>query len=318
MEIKGIYEPFFQVNAGIIIDDAYDIHKRLVYDEYITSNKIEYIYAQDNDISNFSFLSKVRYISLNKDCENYDFLNKYTNIEGISLYASTFNKMNSYDFKRLEKLCIIFDEEIKMKLPNIKALKLNACMYEPKQLDFKNLTCVKELVLMGFKKINNLEFLPLNISNLIIDYCPKLSDINYLVSLKNLVSLQLVDCNKINNVDKIVCNLKKLDTFSIYSDETSKCGHFGNLNFINDMPNLKKIKTDYMVDNNNLKPLLKLEDVTLLKWKKYYNLRDKDLPHKFVLVKKGKNEVTFENIEKLENGINNQNIIWNDGLIDIK
>lgn len=318
MEIKGIYEPFFQVNAGIIIDDAYDIHKRLVYDEYITSNKIEYIYAQDNDISNFSFLSKVRYISLNKDCENYDFLNKYTNIECISLYASTFNKMNSYDFKRLEKLCIIFDEEIKMKLPNIKALKLNACMYEPKQLDFKNLTCVKELVLMGFKKINNLEFLPLNISNLIIDYCPKLSDINYLVSLKNLVSLQLVDCNKINNVDKIVCNLKKLDTFSIYSDETSKCGHFGNLNFINNMPNLKKIKTDYMVDNNNLKPLLKLKDVTLLKWKKYYNLRDKDLPHKFVLVKKGKNEVTFENIEKLENGINNQNIIWNDGLIDIK
>ena len=57
MEIKEIYEPFFQENAGIIIDDAYDIHKRLVYDKYITSNKIEYIYAQDNDISNFSFLS---------------------------------------------------------------------------------------------------------------------------------------------------------------------------------------------------------------------------------------------------------------------
>lgn len=288
MEIKEIYEPFFQENAGIIIDDAYDIHKRLVYDKYITSNKIEYIYAQDNDISNFSFLSKVKYISLNKDCENYVFLNKYTNIEGIRLYASTFNKMNSYDFKRLEKLYFIFDEEIKMTLPNIKALKFNACMYEPKQLDFKNLTYVKELVLMGFKKINNLEFLPLNISNLIIDYCPKLSDINYLVNLKNLVSLQLVDCNKINNVDKIVFDLKKLDTFSIYSDETFKSGHFSDLNFINDMPNLKKLKTDYMVDNNNLKPLLKLEDVTLLKWKKYYNLRDKDLPHKFVLVKKGK------------------------------
>ena len=287
MEIKEIYEPFFQENAGIIIDDAYDIHKRLVYDKYITSNKIEYIYAQDNDISNFSFLSKVKYISLNKDCENYVFLNKYTNIEGIRLYASTFNKMNSYDFKRLEKLYIIFDEEIKMTLPNIKALKFNACMYEPKQLDFKNLTYVKELVLMGFKKINNLEFLPLNISNLIIDYRPKLSDINYLVNLKNLVSLQLVDCNKINNVDKIVFDLKKLDTFSIYSDETFKSGHFSDLNFINDMPNLKKLKTDYMVDNNNLKPLLKLEDVTLLKWKKYYNLRDKDLPHKFVLVKKG-------------------------------
>lgn len=240
MEIKEIYEPFFQENAGIIIDDAYDIHKRLVYDKYITSNKIEYIYAQDNDISNFSFLSKVKYISLNKDCENYAFLNKYTNIEGISLYASTFNKMNSYDFKRLEKLYIIFDEEIKMTLPNIKALKFNACMYEPKQLDFKNLTYVKELVLMGFKKINNLEFLPLNISNLIIDYCPKLSDINYLVNLKNLVSLQLVDCNKINNVDKIVFDLKKLDTFSIYSDETFKSGHFSDLNFINDMPNLKK------------------------------------------------------------------------------
>lgn len=314
MEIKEIYEPFFQENAGIIIDDAYDIHKRLVYDKYITSNKIEYIYAQDNDISNFSFLSKVKYISLNKDCENYVFLNKYTNIEGISLYVSTFNKMNSYDFKRLEKLYIIFDEEIKMTLPNIKALKFNACMYEPKQLDFKNLTYVKELVLMGFKKINNLEFLPLNISNLIIDYCPKLSDINYLVNLKNLVSLQLVDCNKINNVDKIVFDLKKLDTFSIYSDETFKSGHFSDLNFINDMPNLKKLKTDYMVDNNNLKPLLKLEDVTLLKWKKYYNLRDKDLPHKFVLVKKGENEVAFENVEKLENGINNQNIIWNDKL----
>jgi len=314
MEIKEIYEPFFQENAGIIIDDAYDIHKRLVYDKYITSNKIEYIYAQDNDISNFSFLSKVKYISLNKDCENYVFLNKYTNIEGISLYASTFNKMNSYDFKRLEKLYIIFDEEIKMTLPNIKALKFNACMYEPKQLDFKNLTYVKELVLMGFKKINNLEFLPLNISNLIIDYCPKLSDINYLVNLKNLVSLQLVDCNKINNVDKIVFDLKKLDTFSIYCDETFKSGHFSDLNFINDMPNLKKLKTDYMVDNNNLKPLLKLEDVTLLKWKKYYNLRDKDLPHKFVLVKKGENEVAFENVEKLENGINNQNIIWNDKL----
>lgn len=314
MEIKEIYESFFQENAGIIIDDAYDIHKRLVYDKYITSNKIEYIYAQDNDISNFSFLSKVKYISLNKDCENYVFLNKYTNIEGIRLYASTFNKMNSYDFKRLEKLYIIFDEEIKMTLPNIKALKFNACMYEPKQLDFKNLTYVKELVLMGFKKNNNLEFLPLNISNLIIDYCPKLSDINYLVNLKNLVSLQLVDCNKINNVDKIVFDLKKLDTFSIYSDETFKSGHFSDLNFINDMPNLKKLKTDYMVDNNNLKPLLKLEDVTLLKWKKYYNLRDKDLPHKFVLVKKGENEVAFENVEKLENGINNQNIIWNDKL----
>ena len=314
MEIKEIYEPFFQENAGIIIDDAYDIHKRLVYDKYITSNKIEYIYAQDNDISNFSFLSKVKYISLNKDCENYVFLNKYTNIEGISLYESSFNKMNSYDFKRLEKLYIIFDEEIKMTLPNIKALKFNACMYEPKQLDFKNLTYVKELVLMGFKKINNLEFLPLNISNLIIDYCPKLSDINYLVNLKNLVSLQLVDCNKINNVDKIVFDLKKLDTFSIYSDETFKSGHFSDLDSINDMPNLKKLKTDYMVDNNNLKPLLKLEDVTLLKWKKYYNLRDKDLPHKFVLVKKGENEVAFENVEKLENGINNQNIIWNDKL----
>ena len=60
MEIKEIYETFFQANAGIIIDDAYDIHKRLVYDEYITLHKIEYIYAQDNDISNFSFLSKVK------------------------------------------------------------------------------------------------------------------------------------------------------------------------------------------------------------------------------------------------------------------
>lgn len=109
--------------------------------------------------------------------------------------------------------------------------------------------------------------------------------------------------------------MKYLEKLRIYSDTFPKRKRLNNLNFIIALNNLKKFDTDYIIKDGNLTPLMKLDDTSILTWKKYYNLKDRDLPHKDVLYRIDNNgHFVRKKLNEIDNGKENENIIWLDSL----
>ena len=311
MYIKETYNDFFQKESGIVIDDAYDLSKKNAYYKYIEENAIKFVHSQDNDISNLLYFPLIEYISIPRDAYNIECLYQLIHIKGIRIYVSLFNKLDVSRFKYLEKLDLVFDEKLKNELPNVRHLKLEVYSYEPDLCCVHNAQSLKELYLESFKKIDRLENINEELVSLSLDYCLKLKDISSIVKCKNLERLCIIDCNKIEGLYECLGECKSIKELKLYSKETNKINHLKSLNFIEKTP-IKQFKTDYIIDDNDLTPLKKLDDVIILRWKNEYNLSDKELPHISVLFSLDNGSVVLKKVDEIDGGINNLNIIWND------
>lgn len=101
----------------------------------------------------------------------------------------------------------------------------------------------------------------------------------------------------------------------IFSKTTSSKKSLNSLNFIKMLKKLKRFETDYIIKDGDLMPLMNLNDTSILSWKKYYNVRDKDLPHKNVLYKTdNSHNFIMKNLKEINNGKDNENIIWFDDI----
>lgn len=278
MYIKETYNDFFQKESGIVIDDAYDLYKRKVYCKYIEENKIRFVHSQDNDISNLLYFPLIEYVSLPRDAYNIECVYQLNHIKGIRIYVSLFNRLDISKLKKLEKLNLVFDEKLKAELPDVSNLKLEVYNYEPDLSCLDNVPKLKELYLESFKKIDRLGNINEGLTSLSLEYCLRLKDVSSVLKCKDLERLCIIDCNMIVGLYECLCEFKSIKELELYSKETNRINHLKSLNFMKKIP-IKRFKTDYIIDDNDLSLLKQLDDVAILRWRNKYNLYDKDLPH---------------------------------------
>jgi hypothetical protein len=111
-----------------------------------------------------------------------------------------------------------------------------------------------------------------------VDYCRKLKSINGLACLANLETLKICDCNGLENLEEFFCRLRTLKELSMFTIETAARQHLKSLSFIEAMESLQSFVSNYIINDNDLTPLLRLKNAEIFEEKSYYNLRDQDLP----------------------------------------
>lgn len=272
---------FFDNKLGVEIDDAYDAYKRNNYIKYVNENCVDMIFSRDYDLSYLKDMPSIKFVILNDEIENFEILYEMQNLIGIKIYASLLNKLEINRMKFLKYLSIIVDEDISLlKYHHLEALELINCNTIPDFMMFNNLV---RLSIVNCNSIISIGEIPNTIQFVNLDYCLKLNDISGLLNSKNLKILQIYDCNNITNVCNVIKSCSNLEKLHIYNKTLKSKNTFNSLDFLNNLCNITVFKTDYKVNDNDLKPLLNLKDATIYKWCKKYNLRDSQLPHEFVL-----------------------------------
>lgn len=274
MEIKRVYDYFFCEKSGIIIDDAYDLHKRNEYKKHINQNKEEFIHSQDNCIDYVTEFTGIKYISLPRDVEELNPLYDLKSLEGLCMYSSSYNRLDLTRINPLVKLEIIFDSNLTNDILDVVELKLIGISNPPDLCNLKFGNKLQKLELSYFGNLTELSNIPSTLYSLSLDYCLKLKDISCITNCHKLSKLQIYDCNKIENLYEILLNLNNIESLTFHNKETCVVNHLKSIKFIEYMPKLLSYISDYIIDDNNLNPLLKVKHKVLLRWKKKYNLRE--------------------------------------------
>ena len=89
-------------------------------------------------------------------------------------------------------------------------------------------------------------------------------------SLKEFI---ITDCNKIQELSTMLGKLSELETLYISTFQTNSVNKLPSIEFIKNLTKLKNFMTDYKIEDGNLKPLLNIENVDILKFYKHYNLQ---------------------------------------------
>ncbi len=319
MEIKKEKEMFFENELGVVIDNSYDPYTLNLYKQYVNEHHIEYLISQDNDLSYLKFFPQIQFIEINNESENIELLYTLKELKGIKLHSNILNKINLKLFPKLEYIYVIINE--KLKFDNILSAKYLYIRFFNEKLisNICNIRHLKELTLDYCNKIESLKGIE-NLSQLDsikIDYCKKLKDIYSLTMLPNLKKIEILESNNIENLEKTLGELNNIEMIRIFSRATSPKKSLNSLNFIKRQKKLKKFETDYLIKDGDLIPLMNLNDTCILTWKKYYNVRDKDLPHENVLYRLDNNHnFVIKKLKEIDNGKDNENIIWFDEIVD--
>jgi hypothetical protein len=301
---------------GITLDDAYDGFKRNRYIDFVKNENINYIWSQDNDMDLLSFFPDIEYLTIPGGAENLKSVQKLRKLKGIELSYNCFSEIDFNDFSEIESLVIHGQINDTNKLAKIKTLKHLYCsQWELKSLETLSVLTNLETLVLDFCKnlidLNGLSKLK-NINRFRIIYCKKLTNISEIKNVgKSLKILDIIDCAQIDNLSYIQ-NLKNLVSLSILTTNAKKINSFESLKFINDLNNLEEFTTDYKIKDNDLSPLLRLQDAVILNYSKKYNIRDKDLPKKFVNVRTSEYTSEMKLLTEVEGGKENPNIIWYD------
>jgi len=213
--------------------------------------------------------------------------------------------------KRLEYLDIIYDDKTKVDfkiLDSLKYLRIVNCQF----VDLCLYNSLEYLELNYCKKIINLKFLEnlTILKNLKLSYLPALNNIQGLERFEfNLEKISIIDCKKVDNVELTLSKLKELRELQIITEEIETKLKLKSLSFIKELVELESFATNYKIEDGDLSYLLKLKDVIIIPFYKHYNLKDKDLPHKEVLINDN-GVIKKVKLCSLENGKDDSRIIW--------
>lgn len=92
-------------------------------------------------------------------------------------------------------------------------------------------------------------------------------------SLTAIALLSQVSTTKNRLVSTILGKLSELETLYISTFQTNSVNKLPSIEFIKNLTKLKNFMTDYKIEDGNLKPLLNIENVDILKFYKHYNLQ---------------------------------------------
>lgn len=281
MEIKKHYSVFFKDKAnGIILDNAYDIYTRNRYFDYVQKNQIDYIYSQDIDMNLISFFPKIKFLTVPQEAQNLQQLYQLKELKGLEIFSSELEKIDLTKFENLEMLSVrgAFNnlENIES-CKNLTALSCEQCGFTD-LLVLRNIKRLERLELFFCKKLQSLKGIEtqFNLKELCLNYCLSLRDVSSLKELqKNIKTLKIFDCSKIENLS-VLNYLYNLQNLTLLTTETRLIGEIPSVNFVERQGELKEFVTNYKILDNDLRPLLKVDKVDLLKFYKGYNLTEKD------------------------------------------
>ena len=265
--------------SGIVLDNAYDLWRKNKYIEYVKNNHVIYIFSRDTDMRNLSDFSHIEYLTVPEEAEHLESLICLTNLKGLEISARCLSHINLSWFPKLDDLVVHGQPDEASDFTSIR--RLYCSQWEMKDLRgfwgiqrIKSLTldfCSKLETLRGVEEFSDLE-------EVCLDYCSQLSDIDCLQNLSDsLKKLTITDCNRVKDF-RIFERLKKLEILHLTRFQTSGTGKLASVKFMDSLPALQSFMTSYRVEDNDLKPLLRLKEVTLLKYFRGYNVSESELP----------------------------------------
>lgn len=134
------------------------------------------------------------------------------------------------------------------------------------EMDTLRLIEGKTISLNGIEQSKKMQYLSLN-------YNRCLEDIGALSKVKHsLKSLNIFNCPKIKDFS-VLYELENLEKLEIWGNNT-----IPSLDFVKNMPNLKTLFLEINIADGDITPCLNLRSAKLIKNRKHYNLKDKDLP----------------------------------------
>lgn len=280
MDIKKYYSIFFKDFAnGIILDNSYNVYNRNRYIDYIEKNEINYIYSQDIDMNMVAFFPKIKFLSVPQDAENLYKLYQLENLIGLEIFASEIDKIELNNFKYLEMLLVRGKPKNLINIQHCKNLRVLSCQ-QWNLTDLYELSNIKTLISLEMFFCNNLKTLKgieclTNLEEICLNYCLKLREIGSLEAIsKNIKTLKIFDCNNIENLSVFnsLQNLQRL----IFLSTGTKGNKIDSIGFVEKMHNLQEFVTNYKIIDKNLKPLVNVKEVEILKFYKDYNMTEND------------------------------------------
>lgn len=139
-------------------------------------------------------------------------------------------------------------------------------LFDSTELDTLQLIEGKTVSLNGIERAPKMQYLD-------ISYNRQLEDISALSKVKHsLKSLNIFNCGKINDFS-VLYELENLEKLEIWGSNT-----IPNLEFVKHMPNLKTLFLEINIADGDITPCINLRSAKLMKNRRHYNLKDKDLP----------------------------------------
>ena len=134
------------------------------------------------------------------------------------------------------------------------------------ELDTLRIIDSKIISLKGIERAVKMQYLDLT-------HNKYLEDISSLAKIKHsLKSLNIFNCAKINDFS-VLYELENLEKLEIWGNNT-----IPSIDFVKYMPNLKTLFLEVNIADGDITPCLRLQSAKLMKNRKHYNLKDKDLP----------------------------------------
>ncbi len=263
---------------GIILDDAYDLYKRSQYIKYVKEHSINYLRCQDVDMNLLTFFPEIEFITVPEDAEHLENIYKLRKLKGLEIAANKLKFLDLSGFSNLEYL-IVHDYSngcnlslncnklkhlfiIHSNITDLNSISIN-CNLESLHLEF----CYNLKTLDGIRLFGQLK-------RVILDYCLKLKNISDLKFFANsLKCLRITDCNKINELSDTLSELLAIESIHLSTSQTNCVNKLPSVCFVDKLVRLKSFLTDYQIEDGNLKPLLKIKEVDILKFYKSYNLQ---------------------------------------------
>ena len=277
--IKKVTSLYYNgTDNGIILDDAYDLYKRNQYIKYIKEKSINYLYCQDLDMNLLASFPDMEFITIPEDAENIEGVYNLKLLTGLEITANKLKLLDLSYFSNLEYL-VIHDYSSKQNLLiNCKQLKY-LCIVHSDITSLKsilinyNLESLRLDFCYNLKTLNGIESLK-HLNKMELDYCLRLENIlDIQFTANSLKEFIITDCNKIQELSTILGKLSELETLYISTFQTNSVNKLPSIEFIKNLTKLKNFMTDYKIEDGNLKPLLNIENVDILKFYKHYNLQ---------------------------------------------
>ena len=256
--IKTITSVYYDgKDNGIILDDAYDLYKRNEYLKYVKENSVNYLRCQDVDMNLLAFFPDIEFITIPDEAENIEGVYNIKKLKGLEITARNLELLDLSRFSWLEYLIIHDHSDIE----SIKSISVDSEL-ETLHLEF----CYGLKTLDGVQSFSKL-------NKLVLDYCLKLEDISAIMfCAHSMKHFRITDCNKIKELTVVLSNLFNLETLYLSACETNRTNILSSVKFIQRLKELKDFMTDYKIEDGDLTPLLKVNNVEILKFYKHYNL----------------------------------------------
>lgn len=281
-------------SSNLIVDniecsekDTLIIENAKMFDEYvnfINTNNIEKIYIELDDLSILRRCPGVKHVSIkvNENTEYIDFQPLYDHAE-IKEFSRGINPFpNELDYTKINGLEYVYIYSPNRKDKNYRKIKtLKSLSLSSDKLDRGNLSTVFEsdqldslkFMFSSLKSLDGIERSK-KMQSVVLDTCRSLEDISALEGVKDTLKALVIQASPRIKEFSVLEKLENLEALLIMCTTTN----LENLQFLTKLKKLKVFMFTANVIDGDITPCKNIPYTYLVKGRKHYNLKEKDLP----------------------------------------